>query len=566
MAEQTPTPEVKPEVTFIYDLLKEIQKGDVRIPGFQRPFVWRRDQMLELLYSVYSQYPIGSILLWEPSEVLRTSDWVGPVQIPKGNASAALVLDGQQRLSTLAGVLVPLSGSQVDPRDEDPPRWNVWFNADDRTFEHLRDEARPAQYFPLRKLMDTVEFLNECQALQMRAGDVDKSRRWIGELQRLSQVFQSYKVPVIRIRHTNLTQAVEIFARLNSKGQRMSADQMASALVYDETFDLASHIDDLCARIRGMGFGDVDRPIVLRMLLACLDEDVYKTDWTRLTKEKRPDVAQVVSRDGPKLRDAVEQTIRFLQECGVFHERLLPYAMQLVVLVGFFFKRPQPTVEQRRLLRRWFWVSSFTGWGGGGNPSRVGGLVKEFANVVAKNDVPTDQLQNMRLDEKALPFPKSFDTRSARVRALLLVLLQQKPRGPDGAEIREPWKLIADRGPSAIGHVVYRLEPKELVSSPGNRIVAPEEAHRRQGKAWLAEVQDAVLDDVLRSHAIPRDAHNALMANDPAKFVGLRQSHLEEIERTFMNAEHVTPPDLFTAPELSPIDADDEPPTAIPME
>jgi hypothetical protein len=96
--------------------------------------------------------------------------------------------------------------------------------------------------------------------------------------------------------------------------------------------------------------------------------------------------------------------------------------------------------------------------------------------------------------------------------------------------------------------------------------VAPEEAHRRQGKAWLAEVQDAVLDDVLRSHAIPRDAHNALMANDPAKFVGLRQSHLEEIERTFMNAEHVTPPDLFTAPELSPIDADDEPPTAIPME
>jgi hypothetical protein len=150
---------------------------------------------------------------------------------------------------------------------------------------------------------------------------------------------------------------------------------------------------------------------------------------------------------------------------------------------------------------------------------------------------------------------------------LRLVLLRQNPMGPDGAVIQEPWKLIAERGPSAIGHVAYRVEPRDLVSSPGNRIVAPEEFQRRQGKSWLAEVPAAVWDQVLRSHAIRGDAYDALTKeNDPAKFVRLRQSHLEELEGDLMKTEGVTPPDPRTPPELPPIDTDDEPPASVPLE
>ncbi len=65
MSTAMPTPEVKPEVSFVYDLLRELTDGRIRIPGFQRPYVWRRDQMLDLLDSVRLQYPIGSLLLWE---------------------------------------------------------------------------------------------------------------------------------------------------------------------------------------------------------------------------------------------------------------------------------------------------------------------------------------------------------------------------------------------------------------------------------------------------------------------------------------------------------------------
>jgi len=578
MSTPGPTPEVKPEVSFVYELLQELADGRIRIPGFQRPYVWRRDQMIDLLGSVHLQYPMGSLLLWEPSERYRTLDWVGPLKIPsEPKASTALILDGQQRLSTLAGVLLPPAGSEANPRDDDPGRWTIWFNAKDEVFEHPGEQTTlEPWHFPMRKLMDTISYLNECQ--RILAQGKEDGGAWISRLQRLAQIFQGYKIPVIRIKNTNLDQAVEIFARLNSKGQRVSADQIVSALVYAESgegesvFDLSRHIDELHSYLLRNDFGDVDRTTVLRLLLACMGEDVYRTDWTKIARDRRPDVATKLASEGAGIQEALARAVEFLKTCGVYHERLLPYAMQLVVLTGFFHNCVNPSEAQLRFIRRWFWVSSFTGWGGGTNPSRVGGLVKEFSSTVAKSPVPKS-LENMRLDETALPFPKSFDMRSARVRALLLVLLAEQPSGPDGKRINEPWRLISKYGPEAIGYVVYRTKDRELGSSPANRLLKPnvtdaKASHGRgaQAKGWLLKLPPAVCDDVLKSHAIPLDAYASLVGNEHADFIRRRQQYLIELERAFMEREGVMLPSEGSVPQLAPIDTDDVTPPSEPIE
>lgn len=578
MTTPTLTPEIKPEVSFIQEVLRELADGRIRIPGFLRPYVWRRSQMIDLLGSIQLHYPIGSLLLWEPSERYRTLDWVGPFRIPaEPKSSIALVLDGQQRLATLAGVLLPPAGNGVNPRDDDPGRWEIWFNARDNVFEHPSEYATPQPWhFPMRKLMDTIEFLKECQRIKSEAGE--DGDRWVVLIQRLARIFQLYKLPVIRIRNTNLDQAVEIFARLNSSGQRVSADQLVSALVYpepgDEVLDLSQHVDDLHGFLLKSDFGDVDRTTVLRVLLACLDEDVYRTDWTRVASERRPDVAARLSEGGPRIREALARAVDFLRSCGVYHERLLPYAMQLVVLTGFFYHCSKPTVAQLRFARRWFWVSSFTGWGGSGNSSRVGGLVKEFSSSVARTEEPKG-LENMRLDEPALPFPKSFDMRSARARALLLVLLSQEPASADGSRIQEPWRLISRYGPEAVGYVMYRVKAGELVSSPANRIIKPDikaevqagASHGRwaQAKGWLLGLDPRVRADVLKSHAIPQEAFEALQNNDPAEFFRCRLNYLIELERKFMEREGVTLPGDMGVPQLAPIDTDDVAPPVEPL-
>jgi len=52
-------------------LMADIKNGFIRIPDFQRGYIWSKDQILELLDSVWNGYPLGSILLWKTKEDLR---------------------------------------------------------------------------------------------------------------------------------------------------------------------------------------------------------------------------------------------------------------------------------------------------------------------------------------------------------------------------------------------------------------------------------------------------------------------------------------------------------------
>ncbi|MBP2227160.1 hypothetical protein J2847_000427 [Azospirillum agricola] len=520
--------------------------------------------MIDLLGSIRLQYPIGSLLVWEADVPLASTEWVGPVWVSLNNQGiASHVLDGQQRLSTLVGVLQKPRGDQIARTDlDDPERWRIWFNARTKNFEHPKSgEEMQAWHFPLWKLMDTIEFLEECRRI-VDSGHPE-SGAFVASIQDLSRTFNSYKLPVIRIKSTKLSQAVDIFARLNSKGQTMSADQMVSALSYAENqdgqplFNLAEKIDELINRLDDLDFGGIDRTIVLRAFLTALGEDIYRTDWTRLTEDKRAELSKGLPAVIAETGDALERAVKFLHGIGVQTNRLLPYAMQLIVLCAFFLRCASPTEAQLKFLRQWFWVSSFTARFASSNPSRDGYLVAEFRDEVSQIAEPT-LLKNMRLDVPAEPFPATFDMRSARARTLLLVILSLAPKHLDGAEVPEPWRRIAEHGPNATGKLLATVKSKELASSPANRILRIDLRDRSQAKNWLlklAEKPEDVRGNVLESHGIPYDAFPLLMSGDADAFLRSRRDYLIQIEKSFMESEGVVPPpDL--EPKLSAIDTE----------
>jgi len=63
----------EPKIERIANLINRIESGDIKIPKFQRGFVWQEEQILKLLESIYQEYPIGSLLFWL-SEQLRKSE------------------------------------------------------------------------------------------------------------------------------------------------------------------------------------------------------------------------------------------------------------------------------------------------------------------------------------------------------------------------------------------------------------------------------------------------------------------------------------------------------------
>ena len=93
----------KAEAT-VEELVGMIERGELRLPEMQRRYVWRSTRVRDLLDSLYRGYPSGAILLWETDGAVPLQEFAVAQQ---GNPyqSTRLLLDGQQRLTSLSAVI-----------------------------------------------------------------------------------------------------------------------------------------------------------------------------------------------------------------------------------------------------------------------------------------------------------------------------------------------------------------------------------------------------------------------------------------------------------------------------
>ena len=64
----------------IRDILEQVGRGQVRIPAFQRGFVWEPERVAYLMDSIYKRFPFGSLLFWRTREVLKYDRGARPIQ------------------------------------------------------------------------------------------------------------------------------------------------------------------------------------------------------------------------------------------------------------------------------------------------------------------------------------------------------------------------------------------------------------------------------------------------------------------------------------------------------
>src|SRR6476620_9565059 len=106
------------------DILASIDQGTMALPEFQRGSVWSRDQVRGLMQSLYKRYPVGSLLVWQTQADVTALKGGQP---PFGNV-VNLLLDGQQRVTTLYGIM----------RGEAPP----FFQGNEKAFKDLHFDLR----------------------------------------------------------------------------------------------------------------------------------------------------------------------------------------------------------------------------------------------------------------------------------------------------------------------------------------------------------------------------------------------------------------------------------------
>src|SRR6185503_15492554 len=88
----------------VEELVGMIERGELRLPEMQRRYVWRSTRVRDLLDSLYRGYPSGVILLWDTDEKVPQQDFAIAQQV-NPYQSTRLLLDGQQRLTSLSAVI-----------------------------------------------------------------------------------------------------------------------------------------------------------------------------------------------------------------------------------------------------------------------------------------------------------------------------------------------------------------------------------------------------------------------------------------------------------------------------
>ncbi len=99
MSFEQPKPGSKTYGVLISDIM---DRGSIKIPKFQREFVWSISKTAQLLDSILKGYPIGTFILWQTNEKLNNVRNIGNTNLPNSEArDIQYVLDGQQRIISL---------------------------------------------------------------------------------------------------------------------------------------------------------------------------------------------------------------------------------------------------------------------------------------------------------------------------------------------------------------------------------------------------------------------------------------------------------------------------------
>jgi hypothetical protein len=376
----------------VEELVGMIERGELRLPEMQRRYVWRSPRVRDLLDSLYRGYPSGAILLWETDEDVPLQD-MAVTQQKNPYQSTRLLLDGQQRLTSLSAVI---RGEQVKVRGRRKPI-DLLFNlnhpdhlavvtevdedgSDDDDDDLVADEEADADEDDLQKRFDRMTFVVATRELAslphwVKVTDVFKTDTDAGFLkragvsgfddpnyerysQRLAQLRgirkYSYRMDVLE-RKLLYDEVTEIFVRVNSLGAKLRSSDLALAQItakWRNSLKIFEAFQQDCSRA---GF-DLELGIHLKNLI------VFTTGQSRFRTVSNQRLAALQKGWAESCR-GMEFALNFLKNnTGVDSPALLSSPFLLIALAYHGHKRDynlSPHESER--LRYWALVANAKG-------------------------------------------------------------------------------------------------------------------------------------------------------------------------------------------------------------
>ena len=509
-------------------LLQLVQDGKLRVPEFQRPQRWRSAHVLSLFDSVWRGFPVGEFLFSKgaaPERLLR----FGAAQVAAPAVpDAFFIVDGQQRVTALAGALLHPSAR---PRGDIHA---IWFDLEAERFFRLERTEVPLHCIPLNVVGDSFKLL-----LWLNAWSLQKERpELVQRALALGKALREYQAPAYIVEGASEAALRLIFKRVNTAGVQMREEEVFEALNGTKGRPLAA----ACARLAEIGFGPIRDADFLDALKA-----VENMDPRRRFREGETDL-EVEPGAMERTETALRRAIAFLVGvAGIPHVQLLPYRLPLRLLARFFHLHAEPGPRTLGLLVHWVWRGALSE-----EHSDDGDVTVSKLQAHIGTDPHAAVTALLATVSRAAAYPSILDPwngRAARTRLCALAMFHHGPRDPGTGEVlglEDLQTLFNER--EEIGQVFLVARPsRDAVDVSGV-------VHRflLRDASQLAQLLGAdelfpVRDEIHASHGLDAEAVRAHAAGDMAGFAARRAALLDPYFHRFFR-ERSAPEDSDRPP------------------
>lgn len=374
-----------------------VEQGKLRLPEMQRRYVWRSTRVRDLLDSLYRGYPSGAILLWETDEMVATRAF----DVEQGinpYSTKLLLLDGQQRLTSLAAVI---KGLPVQTRGKRPIE--ILFNLEhpdelafvtevdedgdegidsngDEDGLNSSDDATDSSDDELQRRFDSMTFVVSTKKLAQlphwvkvtdvfktdsdtaflkRAGvtalDDPKCEKYTKRLAALRAIKNyTYRVDILE-KNLSYNEVTEIFVRVNSLGAKLRSSDLALAQItatWRDSLKTFLHFQEECAKKKF----PFDLSLHLKNLMA------FATGQSRFHIVKNIPL-ELLQEKWRECCVGMEFALNFLRSnVGIDSPALLASPF-LVVTLSFFghSRNYRLSTEEAEMLRHWVLIANAKG-------------------------------------------------------------------------------------------------------------------------------------------------------------------------------------------------------------
>ena len=536
------------------DLLAEIHNRSTVLPDFQRDFVWEPGATQELIVSIANNYPAGSILrVRDAKRVFAAREFEGAPALD-GAKHTFLVLDGQQRLTSLYQAFYGVGehryyldlGKLKDGADFEEAIFHM--RANTKWAKAREDFAVQAAelLLPLSVLKGGAGGFLQWILQVTNPMPTDERTRMLDSLTRLNELWiktiDDYHFPVVTLSDKTEPDALcTIFETLNRTGVKLSVFELLTARFWPQNLKLRALWDKALADHPVIGDFEVDPYYILQGIsLACRKNPSCKR-------------SDVLNLDASDIRDWWDKVVLGLatgleilrDDCNVMLPKWLPYQTMLPPLAAVLARAGTPkTAEagaQREKLKRWFWCAAF-GQAYEGAPNTMSAKdVVEILRWLSGGDSP-ETVAAFRFDPRAL---RDVTPRQRAIYRGAICLILGGGSRDFHTQAVITGKLMTEEGiddhhvfPAAYlerrGVAPARLRDcvvnRTLIDRTTNQMISD-----RAPSDYLAEIRATPgfpFEAVLTSHGLPVGKDSPLLRDDYDAFLAARQERLwQEIRR-----------------------------------